>query len=363
MARLKDDFVPCEGVRPGLFSVAGRPEVGLAAVEVGQVQSFKARWTALDAGHQVQPRSVRQRMPEDERGCCPLYDAAWMRASVARVHPCERAAQRLGLQTGGQAQARVDDGVDAVAAYNLARQRAWAGEGKAPWLVAFAVARMARLARPLRFFGWLLTHGALRCGGAMVAWRRAEEGFAVGDFVEMCACGAEECLTGERPAGEPPPCETLSHVFLECPVVRPAVEWLRDLWARLGDGPPPLDAQVLVVGDKSVWSPGGRDVWELWTHLRLEFCQAVWRLTTRRAAAGQVFTAAAVVEMAAAALERSIGLDWARVGAALGDSVEDKRVRLEAEGFDGRWLLRGVLAHREGGTLQVHVPRSLLAPQ
>ncbi len=67
----------------------------------------------------------------------------------------------------------------------------------------------------------------------------------MGDFVEMCACGAEECLAGERPAGGPPPCETrLSHVFLHCPVVKPAVEWLRGLWARLGNGPPPLDAQA-----------------------------------------------------------------------------------------------------------------------
>ena len=168
---------------------------------------------------------------------------------------------------------------------------------------------------------------------------------------------------GAPAAGEPPLCETLSHVFLHCPVVQPAMEWLRGLWTQLGDGPPPLDAQVLVVGDKSVWSPGGGDVWELWTHLRLEFCQAVWRLTTRRASTGQAFTAAAVVQMTAAALERSICLDWARVGAGQGNSVEDKRVRLESADFDDRWLLRGVLADREGGTLQVHVPRSLPAPQ
>ncbi len=43
-------------------------------------------------------------------------------------------------------------------------------------------------------------------------------------------------MTGERPAGEPPPCETLSHVFLECPVVQPAVAWQRGLWGQLGHG-------------------------------------------------------------------------------------------------------------------------------
>jgi len=359
MARLKDEFVPCEGVRPRLFAVADDPNVGLAAMEAVQGQAYKARWQALAAGHQVQPRNVRPRLPEDERGCCPLYEAAWMRASVARLHPCERAAQRLGLVAGGHGQARVDDGVDAVAGYNQTRRRAWKGEGKAPWLAAFEVVRLARLARPLRFFGWLLTHGALRCGGAMVTWRQSEDGFDVGDFVEMCACGAEECLSGASPAGEPPPCETLSHVFVECPVVKPAVEWLRHLWSQLGDATPPLDAQVLVVGDKSVWSAGGKDAWELWTHLRLEFCRAVWRLTARRTSTGQVFTAAAVVEMTAAELERSICLDWARVGAGQGNSVEDKRVRLESEDFDVRWLKRGVLADRDNGTLQVHVPRSM----
>ncbi len=123
---------------------------------------------------------------------------------------------------------------------------------------------------------------------------------------------------------------------------------------------PPLDAQVLVVGDKNVWGAGGKDAWELWTHLRLEFSRAVCRrLTTRRASTGQVFTAAAVVEMTVSELERSISLDWARVGAGQGNSVEDKRVRLESEDFDARWLRRGVLADRDNGTLQVHVPRSL----
>ena len=164
---------------------------------------------------------------------------------------------------------------------------------------------------------------------------------------------------GERPAGEPPPCETMSHVFLECPVVKAAVEWLRDLWGRLGDAPPPLDARVLVVGDGHVWSPGGGDIWELWTHLRLEFCRSVWRLSARRSSTGQAFTAAAVVEMTVAELERSICLDFARVGAGQGTSVEDKRVRLDSADFDDRWLLRGVLADRDNGTLSVHVPRAL----
>ncbi len=91
--------------------------------------------------------------------------------------------------------------MDAVAGYDQTRQHAWAGEGKAPWLVAFAVVWLERLARPLRFFGWLLTHGALRCGGAMVTWRRAEEGFAVGDFFFFCYSTMDPLSPSQR---EPP---------------------------------------------------------------------------------------------------------------------------------------------------------------
>jgi hypothetical protein len=33
-----------------------------------------------------------------------------------------------------------------------------------------------------------------------------------------------------------PQLESLSHVFMHCPVVQPAVVWLQDLWARLVPG-------------------------------------------------------------------------------------------------------------------------------
>jgi hypothetical protein len=52
--------------------------------------------------------------------------------------------------------------------------------------------------------------------------------------------------------------------------------------------------------------------------------------------------------MTVSELERSICLDWARVGAGQGNSVEDKRVRLESEDFDARLLRRGVPAGGPG---------------
>ena len=154
--------------------------------------------------------------------------------------------------------------------------------------------------------------------------------------------------------------------------MRPAVGWLRTLWRKMAGVEPPLDARVIVVGDRSVWSPDGGQgcvKWEVRTHLRLAFCRAVWAFTAKRARpGGQQFTAAAVVAMASSSLERSIRRDWLRVwvnpvGFAELPSwcqLSVRRVVLDLAVFEERWLLGGVLAHLDGGgrdALLVHVPR------
>jgi hypothetical protein len=130
---------------------------------------------------------------------------------------------------------------------------------------------------------------------------------------------------------------------------------------------------VLVVGQPvDGWSPGDSAGCELWLHLRLLFCQAVWSLRVRRAVTGQQFTATAVVAKTAAALEQAIRRDWLRVSVSLPGMAElpswcviKRDYALGVEEFVGRWCLGGVLASvlpGEGaGCLQVHVPRALPA--
>jgi hypothetical protein len=133
--------------------------------------------------------------------------------------------------------------------------------------------------------------------------------------------------------------ETLSHTFMGCPVVRPAVAWLGGLWSRVVAGVQlPLDARVLLAGDHTVWDPGGGDAGRaLWTHLRLLFCRAVWHLRCHRVATGKVFTAAAVVG-------RAIRLEWLRVVAALTRArtlpcwcIIHKRFNPSQADFSKRW--------------------------
>ena len=119
-----------------------------------------------------------------------------------------------------------------------------------------------------------------------------------------------------------------------------------------------------------MWDPGGGEAGaELWTHLRLLFCRAVWYLRCCRVAHGQVFSASAVVALASSWLRRAIRLDWLRVSADLAGTaltlpswcVVHKRFNMSQAGFIERWCLNNVLAEVSSGAdgsavVRVHVP-------
>jgi len=217
-----------------------------------------------------------------------------------------------------------------------------------------------------RIFGWRLLHGALRCSATAVLWCK------VGTVQELRAavcCSATACAGDEALEGAQ--MESLSHLFVHCPVVRPAVAWLRGVWAMLVAGRvPPLDARVLLAGDHAVWDPGGGEAGAgLWTHLRLLFCRAVWYLRCCRVAHGQVFSASAVVALTSSWLRRAIRLDWLRVSADLAGTaltlpswcVIHKRFNMSQADFIERWCLNNVLAEVSSGAdgsavVRVHVP-------
>ena len=161
--------------------------------------------------------------------------------------------------------------------------------------------------------------------------------------------------------------ETCSHMFLECPVVAPAVEWLRGLWASISGGPPPpLDARVLLLGMRSVWAPPRGRLSGLWHFLRLAYLKSVWVLREQRRMGGGHFTAQAVVAVTAATVEKAIRQDWVRVfvdvralgGSKRGLSAGPQEL-MDEEQFESLWCQRSVLARVQGGSLVVHVPRVL----
>jgi len=168
----------------------------MAALEREHVHRFVSLWLDLAATSNGNGRRVRRRLDVDG-DWVPAYGAAWLRQSVARAHPYERAAARPVA-----ALHRLEDSRDALVLYSSARPKAWAGHDCPPWLFAFQSLLCRRLGRKLRFFGWLLMHGALRCGGAVCAWAKPAD---LHGLVEACACQAMCCLPAGLPDA-PPPC-------------------------------------------------------------------------------------------------------------------------------------------------------------
>ena len=165
-----------------------------------------------------------------------------------------------------------------------------------------------------RHFGWLLLHGALRCGAASVHWCAAESEQGLWDAVccRQQACAAAAVLPGGRVV---PALADFSHTCLHCPASRPAVQWLCDMWARIApaDSPVPVDARVLLLGDLDIWMPsGGYGPEALWLHLRLLLCRAIWLLACK-ARAGEPVTWQGVVAVTRAWVARAIRQDWLRV--------------------------------------------------
>ncbi len=149
--------------------------------------------------------------------------------------------------------------------------------------------RLPRLDRITRFFGWRLLYGALRCSATAVQEKKKVRRLCCGASARWARC--RSC--GLRCAAQPRPAQGMTrwwgHRWSPCRTSLCIALWCSRLLlgcaasgrALLVAGRvPPLDVRVLLAGDHTVWDPrgGGEAGAELWTHLRLLFCRAVWYL-------------------------------------------------------------------------------------
>jgi hypothetical protein len=146
-----------------------------------------------------------------------------------------------------------------------------------------------------------LLHASLYSG---VFWA-----YVTGRHAGHACCQAPECLA----AGT---LETTTHLFLECPAVTAAADWLVRLWGVLSPGhQPPRSTAVLLADDQRTWLPGGEGhLPALWTTLRLAWLHSVWQLRCRRLADPErhSVTAAAIVAATVALVGRLLRVDFAR---------------------------------------------------
>lgn len=342
---------PGVGIRPRLWrgSDGQLSASALADMEAGQKRSWQAMMAA--------PSGSRQVRVSDEQ-LVAAYDAPWMHQSPPRLHPRQRvaaaataavAAATLQRQQQQQQQQltepRVDDLADPLTGQIQLVQPSQHG-----FVRVWRRLWHRSLPRDLQWFGWRLQHAALPVGAVKARYVRPGH---VQQLLEQ-ACHHPQCQSAAG-SGQQPPLETLSHLFLECPVAVQVWDWFAALWGRVMPGVAlTASAALLLRDDDAGWQPPVQLSY-LWLHLRLLLLQSLW-VVRCRSAGTPAHTAPAVVSRFVAVLRQHVCSDWQRV---VGDIrwgtgmpagwFRGRDPRLSREAFAHKWCVRGVIAALPSG--------------
>jgi hypothetical protein len=332
---------PGRGLRPRLLRAAdGQPSpTALADMEAGQKRSWQDMMAA--------PGSSRPaRVPDQE--LMELYEANWMRESPARLLPRQRVQQAaavaaaLTLQRQQQQQLSFTEPAYNDMADPLTGSDTHPAHDPLDFRPIWKQAWSKRMPRHLRYFTWRLLHAALPVGAARLKFIRAGN---VEQLKQQC-CQHPTCQALQPQ----PPLETLSHLFVQCPVAQQAWAWWRAMWLRLDPaaGLMPMDPMLLLVGE-GTWGPS-RQCGALWEYLRTLMLHSLW--VARCSAAGSpAHTAQSVVGRFVAAVKHQAALEWQRVcsdirwGTGLPFSwFRGRDPSIQPAAFRAKWCKRGVLA-------------------
>ena len=133
-----------------------------------------------------------------------------------------------------------------------------------PWASVWGRLCVLDLDRDHRILAWRILHMAVCCEAY-----RHYIGVADGP-VSGCP---HSCCAGVL--------QTVSHMFLSCPIAGQVWDWAIQVWARVSGGScPPIAASVLLADDVSVWRPVAA-LSTLWTRFRLSVLHALWSATGR----------------------------------------------------------------------------------
>jgi hypothetical protein len=136
------------------------------------------------------------------------------------------------------------------------------------------------LPRAFRVTCWSILHGTIGCN-AFLQSILSSSSVSSQDRLTALACGHPSCLQSKTP-------EKISHAFLDCPAVAPAIDWLLQAWQVLSGSstPPPRTAAVLLADDIGAWPensrPSRKSELKLWTRLRVHVLGAIWKIRCQR---------------------------------------------------------------------------------
>lgn len=173
---------------------------------------------------------------------------------------------------------------------------------------------------------WQVLHGALPVAALLAVGSSSSDGY----------CHHPGCR-GARVA------ETVSHVFLGCPVAQSVTAWAGRLWSAAAalPAPPPAAACTFLTADPAVWDPGGYR--ELWDIIRTTVVYFLWVARDAGRREGRAVPALAVAAQVVQSLRARIAQDDVRARLAAreitvlgGQWVPDRPV-LTRDGLLERW--------------------------
>ena len=334
-------YSPLEAVAPSLWGPGARDRPDHAAIE-----SVARRYTSTFRSKLQLHSTAQARPPVSDAELAAIFRQPWMHPSPPRQLPLERAAQRQAHDAQAASNAHGvtrDDNLDALCKW---------GEGRPEWRKAWKRAQQRGRPRPHRVFEWQLLHAALPVGATKVVFVPA----GAPNLAEVVCCNHPACRPSPSPGSLPAgswQLETLQHALLECPAVKPALQWLVELWIRIDGGSgPPLTPAVWLQGAADAWRPQREIHTALWRTLRVSMLAAAWALRTRRAAGGREFQPDRVVKGFVADIRRIIHAEWQVVTSRCTQMVGTHRSWfpgrqpiMDVAEFEMRWCGGGVLAH------------------
>ena len=313
--RLDSAFVPGVPIRPRIWEddwdAAGTPALGLRACE--------ARWQGQAGPLIGQPRPV-----VSSQVGVSLQRQRGATRPLPRRRAFEAAAPRRGPLP------EVDADLDPLGTPD--------GTLAPPWAGVWGRLRAVDLDRVVRVFAWRILHMAVLCGAFRQYVRMTDQ--------EGSVCPHVSC------AGA---CQTMTHLFLSCPIAVQVWEWACQVWACVSGGDrPPIVASVLLADDVSVWRPCAA-LSTLWCRFRLSVLYALWCQAGKARRAQTPLSARSVCARIVAANRKLMSQHWFRVDMRLAELstcpqwLSSRHPAITLAQFQEWWCPLGALC-------RVHVP-------
>ena len=238
--------------RPRLLPM---PTSGQSVAET--LQAMELRWVAS-----MQPSSRgTARLSSEMSASLP----AWMTPSqTPRRHWSERQQQRQEQHQQQMQQhpapqlpldrAVADDLIDVLEACGSHPQQA-------QWWHIWELAGASYLDRQHRVLWWRLLHGSLMCGAYRAYIGRATPAQA--------NCPFSCCIDPGQP-------QTISHLFITCPVAATVTDWLCRLWQAMTGYLPVVSAASLLAADTPSEQLPSDALLQAWHRLRLAVLHSIW---------------------------------------------------------------------------------------